>query len=77
MDSQGHILRLDDNRVVARSKEPVPDRTRGHLVLAALDAGNAAGWPEWWPELAPLTRAERVFVDEQKRTAPKKGIDHG
>jgi hypothetical protein len=65
MDSKGHILEIDGDRVLSRSHSPVPNLGRGHLVLAALDAGIVAGWPEWWPELAPLRREERMFVRAQ------------
>lgn len=62
MDSKGRVLTLEEDHVAARTSEPVPDLTRGHLVLAAMDAGHAAGWPAWWPALAPLTAEERSFV---------------
>ena len=46
--------------------------TRGRLIDSAIDAGDAAGWPGWWPELAPLTREEREFVQE---TGTRKAVN--
>ena len=73
MDSSGRILFIDDTIPTApvitrRSDEPVPDLARGHLILKALDA--APGAPTWWPEMAPLTMAERLYVLKQLGRAP-------
>ncbi len=48
--------------------------TRGRLIDSAINAGDAADWPGWWPELAPLTREEREFVQAQ---AQGKVVDRG
>jgi hypothetical protein len=62
MDKRGNVLVLDESDRVVQRLPRVPVISRGHLVLAALEAGSAAGWPEWWPELAPLTAEERTYV---------------
>jgi hypothetical protein len=70
VDAKGRILVIEDDRIVHCSSEPVPDRGRGHLVLAALDTAPGGGdCGAWWPEMAPLTREEREYVRTQLRRA--------
>ncbi len=62
MDSSGHIYDVGpDGGLTNKSPKPVPDPMRGVLVMKALEAYPGV----WWPELAPLTPAERLFVFER------------
>ena len=50
MDSSGRVMWIEDDKVVARSEEPMPDPARGQLVLLALEAGAVfcAAAPDGW-----------------------------
>lgn len=39
---------------------------RLEMIKTAILVGRRLAWPEWWRELAPLTRQERGFVRAQK-----------
>ena len=71
MDSHGRLYMLEEDGPARSISEQVSDVGRGHLVLAALDAGEAAGWPQWWPELAPLNKEEREIVMRQRAASPQ------